>query len=1001
MGISLVSFLGFRTRATSGPPSEICYYCNTHTVCDFLSRWSRPALESQKLQQKAVEQPEQKKSKSAEFLMAEKGRMEGAVNPAFQEDSEEESETRGGVRNSTLAVRGQHMGLRATATTAGNEGAQNYFDPSSAAEADPRRCRMSGVGGRDELELKFINEDEKNLYEKLSEMFQEDASTVIDLPGMVCSEHVEDVKPPTRDGWRDQRKAQLLERRAEDIPRYMEQLKEHVQKDMIPVGRPNVEQEERSEREKTERKVWARKQRVMSLLRGNSKLGHTHEEEAVLQDRLYAVFQREENRLLNSLRQHQAEVVNKYGEIVEETENIELLGIEPDVHCQVEWSHTPQPIEVFVFCLRAVRDKLPKGLYSLNVSLQTQLGGRTLCWSRLQEQQCAGNTEPVEHQGRYCDMELNINQSLYMVLPASCDLLPCYVLVFKLLSLPGDHSHVSCVVGWGAFPICDCSLQLLKGKFKTPLLRGGPNSSLNQFRKIEHLLSTDLDNWLCNLYFQVKRLPRGSTRVPEHSFTLQIPSHPQLSSSQGLPPHLDTSTRSSASLPEKSPIGAVSASEPMDQTNLTITEKTKAEIHNKSGKQKKRIEKNSEPLKPLPKDHLDQFTFSVRSDRHKSSSVCCGTAERTRLAVRLLPSLLGLSCRPRPRLSQISLSLFLFSLMWFPRLYLHYCSQWIFLQTQQIPINRFWLGAHTVDLVYQGSLLTTLEEVLVVLLGPLTLNAATLLLLLIRWGCQLVFGSPPSFLSKFIMAAAAWTVLDPLAVFAVDAILGRLFYSSDEPLADAAKLYWHFFRTEQSGTAGIIITLFLYAVHCILSFTFLYVYFLRLHNDGRLLDIYQRLHGTEREFFVPHDMEVSNQELDYIVKKAEQWRGFNGERRKVAVYDYIWTEEEPVEGLAPPTGTPNTGCETSTHVSIYTLHLSGLRQHYRHFLRQPDGAIIQVMDDSDTNAFQTSEVYEQHERMKSETHLRERKGRKAGWRSCRVEPLGGSDSSSGIKGQRQ
>ncbi|XP_056306378.1 uncharacterized protein ofcc1 [Danio aesculapii] len=281
---------------------------------------------------------------------------------------------------------------------------------------------------------------------------------------------------------------------------------------------------------------------------------------------------------------------------------------------------------------------------------------------------------------------------------------------------------------------------------------------------------------------------------------------------------------------EKSPIGAASASEPKEQTNLTIAEKTKAEIHSKSGRQKKIIEKNSEPLKPLPKDQLDQFTFSVRSGRHKSSSVCCGTAKRTRLAVRLLPSLLGLSCHPRPRLSQISLSIFFFSLMWFPRLYLHYWSQWIFLQTQQIPINRFWLGAHTVDLVYQGSLLSTLEEVLLVLLGPLTLNAATLLLLLIRWGCQLVFGSSPSFLSKFIMAAAVWTVLDPLAVFAVDAILGRLFYSADEPLADAAKLYWHFFRTEQSGTAGIIITLFLYGVHCILSFTFIYVYFLRYNT---------------------------------------------------------------------------------------------------------------------------------------------------------------------------
>ncbi|KAG1953763.1 hypothetical protein F2P79_009278 [Pimephales promelas] len=493
-----------------------------------------------KLQQKAVEQPEQKKSKSAEFLMAERAMMEGAVNPAFQEDSEEESEMRGGVNDSTLVSR-RHQ---ATVTARGNEGAQNYFDPSSAVEGDPRRSRMTGVGGRDELELKFMNEDERNLYEKLSEMFQEeDASTVIDLPGMMVSEHVEDVEPVAEDGLRDRRWTELLERRVEVIPQYVEQLRERVQKDMIPVGKPVLEQEEHSERGKTEGKVWARKQRVMSFLRGNSKIRHIDAEEAVLQDRLYSVFQRAENRLQNSLRQQQAEIIDQYGEIIEENENTEPL------HWQVEWTRTPQPIEVFVLCLRAVREKLPRGLYSLSVSLQTELGGRTVRWSRLQEQQWAGSTEPVEHQGRYCDTELNINQSLYMVLPASCDLLPSSVLLFKLLSLPGDHSHVSCVVGYGAFPVCDCSLQLFKGNFKTPLLRGRPNPSLNQFRKIEHLLSTDLDHWLCNLYFQVKRLPRGSTGVPERSFTLQIPSHPQLSSSQGLPPHPDTSTRSSASLP--------------------------------------------------------------------------------------------------------------------------------------------------------------------------------------------------------------------------------------------------------------------------------------------------------------------------------------------------------------------------------------------------------------------------------------------------------------------
>ena len=34
--------------------------------------------------------------------------------------------------------------------------------------------------------------------------------------------------------------------------------------------------------------------------------------------------------------------------------------------------------------------------------------------------------------------------------------------------------------------------------------------------------------------------------------------------------------------------------------------------------------------------------------------------------------------------------------------------------------------------------------------------------------------------------------------------------------------------------------------------------------------------------------------------------------------------------------------EVTTHVSIHTLHLDGLRELYRHFLRLPDGAIVEV-----------------------------------------------------------
>ena len=65
----------------------------------------------------------------------------------------------------------------------------------------------------------------------------------------------------------------------------------------------------------------------------------------------------------------------------------------------------------------------------------------------------------------------------------------------------------------------------------------------------------------------------------------------------------------------------------------------------------------------------------------------------------------------------------------------------------------------------------------------------------------------------------------------------------------------------------------------------------RLYNNGRMLDMYWRLHSSEDEIYIPYDLEISLPELDTICKKAEQWRGEEGERRKVAVYDYNWEEE--------------------------------------------------------------------------------------------------------------
>ena len=41
----------------------------------------------------------------------------------------------------------------------------------------------------------------------------------------------------------------------------------------------------------------------------------------------------------------------------------------------------------------------------------------------------------------------------------------------------------------------------------------------------------------------------------------------------------------------------------------------------------------------------------------------------------------------------------------------------------------------------------------------------------------------------------------------------------------------------------------------------------------------------------------------------------------------------------------NNAIKVTVHVAIFTIHLDGLRELYRQFLRLPDGAILEVFGD--------------------------------------------------------
>lgn len=105
---------------------------------------------------------------------------------------------------------------------------------------------------------------------------------------------------------------------------------------------------------------------------------------------------------------------------------------------------------------------------------------------------------------RYNDDELEINDVINVLIPPVPE--SSNILQFELILLESAVIEKDYVVGWGVFPIVNSEFQVNEGKFKVPLLFGSVTSSLDKFSKIEQLIVKDLDNWLCNLYFEIEKV---------------------------------------------------------------------------------------------------------------------------------------------------------------------------------------------------------------------------------------------------------------------------------------------------------------------------------------------------------------------------------------------------------------------------------------------------------------------------------------------------------------
>ena len=161
-------------------------------------------------------------------------------------------------------------------------------------------------------------------------------------------------------------------------------------------------------------------------------------------------FRRAETRLLEVLHERHADVQTTYGQL---TVADGIYGGTKRRRWRLDWSHTPQPLQIRIDALRGLCDKAPAGRFVLAASLYDRVGGNLVRWSRLRGQDWCGATLPFEHRGKFFSLECNVNQNLFTVCPSSADIRPGMVVVFELYVLKGDATPIDRAVGWGVFPI--------------------------------------------------------------------------------------------------------------------------------------------------------------------------------------------------------------------------------------------------------------------------------------------------------------------------------------------------------------------------------------------------------------------------------------------------------------------------------------------------------------------------------------------------------------------
>lgn len=529
---------------------------------------------------------------------------------------------------------------------------------------------------------------------------------------------------------------------------------------------------------------------------------------------------------------------------------------------QISWRGRPQVLEVRIDECRDVKDKLERGEYWIRIHTKEKIGGKILEYQKKPEE-WVNMSEPYLHDGKHTSRVMKFKTTLTVLVPSQIDLTPTMVYCFQIL----DNNAV--IVGEAYFPIISNLFDVNQGKFKVPILRSSLKNSIDKFAGIEELYRENIDEWLCNLYFQLTLLPQVIEGESEYRV--------QIHSSKVVREELNTAAE---------------------------------------------VRVYEELITP---DQYSEYKHAVA----KSGVL---TTPKNKWHYIMAEVVIELGFKTFRHWQIYFMMTMLIGLTWLGR-YIHFTGQWLYLKAISFPILAFQAEIFTLEIRFPDD--TDLaKEVALLLMGTIFQCFWFIIMILFAWFSLWWVGRFPEIIFRMILCWGIVAIIDPFVTLIEAGIWGSVYnYWKIDPF----RLYNYFETAEGNGVVGILLTVFLYAGLIGLSGFLFYNYFLFIHMNGRLLDIYMRLNGQENRFFIPHDGEISKRYLDWVCYKARNYRSMNGESRKITVMNYQMFD-----------GYSSEYSKTAMHIIIYTVGNDRARSVYRQFLRLPDGAISELSLDKNS-----------------------------------------------------